>query len=711
MDLSGRWHALEADDDLRRTWLDDGDDEGWEPIDVPGHWRSSPAFADSDGPVLHRRHFTCERPDATAGERAWLVLDGCFYQTDVWLDGAYVGDTEGYFFPHAFDVTDALADRTEHLLGVEATCGRPGDLTAKRNLTGVFQHWDRLDPDWNPGGIWRPVRIERSGPVRIRHLRVLCRAATAEQATVGVRAVLDAADPGPVTVRTTVAGVDTEEVHTLAAGENQLTWTVTVPEPDLWWPHSLGDQPLHDVAIEVSVPTDEEHTTSDRRVRRIGFRQVALRDWVASINGERLFLKGSDLGPTRMSLADATPEEVARDVALAVETGLDLLRVHAHVSRPELYDAADEAGLLLWQDMPLQWGYARTVRKQAVRQAREAVDLLGHHPSVAIWCGHDEPIALDVEPGREAVPASTLRRVAGQQLPGWNRTVLDRSIKRALTRNDGTRPVIPHSGVVPHPPQLDGTDTHLSLGWATGEVGDLPALARVLPRMVRFVTGLGAQAVPDTDDFVDPAGWPDLDWDGLARHHGLQRSAMERHVPPDAHPTYEGWRAATQRYQAGLVRRQVEELRRLKYRPTGGFVHVGFADGHPGITTSVLDHARVPKPAWHALAAACRPVIVVADRLPAAVLPGDPLALDVHVVNDRREPIEDLVAAVDVHWSGDGHAWRFQGSVEADSVTRVGTVQLVVPDAPGPLDLRLALRDGSGRHLADNDDATVVLEG
>ena len=82
---------------------------------------------------------------------------------------------------------------------------------------------------------------------------------------------------------------------------------------------------------------------------------------------------------------------------LAIDAGLDLLRVHAHVARPELYDAADEAGLLLWQDMPLQWGYARSVRKQAVRQARKAVDLLGHHPSIALWCGHNEPVAVDVE--------------------------------------------------------------------------------------------------------------------------------------------------------------------------------------------------------------------------------------------------------------------------------------------------------------------------
>ena len=98
------------------------------------------------------------------------------------------------------------------------------------------------------------------------------------------------------------------------------------------------------------------------------------------MNGEPLFVKGVNLAPTRQALAEATPAEVRRDVELAREAGLDLIRVNGHIARPELYDAADELGMLVWQDFPLQWGYARTIRKEAVRQAREAVDLLGPPP-------------------------------------------------------------------------------------------------------------------------------------------------------------------------------------------------------------------------------------------------------------------------------------------------------------------------------------------
>src|SRR5262245_46121400 len=117
-ELTDGWRAAVADDLLRRTYVDPAFDDGaWAPIAVPSHWRSTPAFADADGPLLYRCRFDATGP--ADGRRAWLTFDGLFYQGDVWLDGGYLGDTEGYFVPHAFEVTEALRDRGEHALAVE----------------------------------------------------------------------------------------------------------------------------------------------------------------------------------------------------------------------------------------------------------------------------------------------------------------------------------------------------------------------------------------------------------------------------------------------------------------------------------------------------------------------------------------------------------------------------------------------------------------
>jgi len=139
------------------------------------------------------------------------------------------------------------------------------------------------------------------------------------------------------------------------------------------------------------------------------------------------------------------------------------------------------------------------------------------------------------------------------------------------------------------------------------------------------------------------------------------------------------------------VKHHVETLRRLKYRPTGGFCQFCFADGHPGVTWSVLDDQRVPKAAFHALAAACAPVIITADRPDAVYAPGDPIALDVHVVSDARAPIADVVARARLAWPGGEQVWAWDGEIPADSCVRVGTVQAMAPEAPGPLTLELTL--------------------
>jgi beta-mannosidase len=712
MELGAHWRAAEADEDARRAFADDAyDDSRWEPMAVPGHWRSNAAFAASDGPLLYRTRFEAPPAGDGDGERVWLVLDGIFYQGDVWLDGGYLGDTEGYFFPHSFEVTDAIAARREHVLAVEVACAPQRDRAAKRNLTGVFQHWDCLDPDWNPGGIWRPVHLERTGPVRVRGIRAVCREATAERAVVAIRALLESATARDAQVRTTIAGVEHAADHALAAGENRVEWTVAVAAPELWWPRALGAQPLHDLTVEVSCDGVRSH----RRTVRTGLRTVQLRNWICAVNGERLFLKGTNLGPTRMALGEATPDELRRDIGLAADAGLDFVRVHAHVSRPELYDAADEAGMLVWQDLPLQWGYARGIRKQATRQARAAVDLLGHHPSVAIWCAHNEPIGVDVDATALADPARMARvrrrTIAAQELPTWNKTVLDRSLKRALEKADGSRPVIAHSGVLPHPPQFDGTDSHLYFGWYWGDERDFPRFCATVPRMARFVSEFGAQSVPDSADFCEPARWPHLDWERLGHRHALQKAPFDRYVPPADYATFDEWRAATQAYQASVVKHHVETLRRLKYRPTGGFAQFCFADAMPAVTWSVLGHDRAPKLAYAALAAACRPVAVIADRLPATVAPGDPLALDVHVVSDLRTPVEGVVAEARLTWSGGGHTWRWSGDVAADGCVWVGAIQFVVPasaaDPPATLRLVLTLT-GAGDEVVTNEYEAAV---
>jgi beta-mannosidase len=212
-----------------------------------------------------------------------------------------------------------------------------------------------------------------------------------------------------------------------------------------------------------------------------------------------------------------------------------------------------------------------------------------------------------------------------------------------------------------------------------------------MPNMVRFVSDFGAQSVPDSCEFIDPTDWPRLDWRELVKDHGLDLAAMERYVSPSRHVSLAAWREATQRYQAHLVRRSIETLRRLKYHPTGGFCLSSLADAVPLVSMSLVDHQRRPKAAYDSVVDACRPVIVVADLLPDTVAPGATMTVDVHVVSDLHRSLHGVRCTATLGTGGASTVVQWQGDIAADACQRVGTVHITAPDAGSDIVLDLML--------------------
>ena len=332
--------------------------------------------------------------------------------------------------------------------------------------------------------------------------------------------------------------------------------------------------------------------------------------------------------------------------------------------------------MLLWQDMPLLGTY-KGVRRQAVRQASAAVGSLGHHPSIIVWCGHSEPFAPAATVAGMKRSHRALRWTARQVLPTPNKSLLDRSIRRALERADPSRPAVAHSGVLPHPAW--GTGSHLYFGWYYGRASDLSRVASGWPSAVRFVSEFGAQAVPTSASFMEPERWPDLDWERLVAHHCMQKAIFDERVPPLGYDDFGAWRQATQDYQAHLVRFQVETLRRLRDQLTGGFAVACLNDSQPAVSHSMLDSERIPKAAFAALQAACSPVLVAADWPAPSYRPGTRASFAVHVVNDTREDLVGAVLDARLSWPGGGRRWRLGGEAGACACSFVGRVAAVLP--------------------------------
>lgn len=708
MDLSGQWLATPTNPELTRTGADpDLDDSAWPTVPVPGHWAQNPLFVDETGPMIYRHHFSHPRPEW--GKRLWLCFDGVTAQSDVWLDGSYVGDTRGYFVPHRFDVSDAFDDTTEHVLSVEVASPAPGSGRAKRSITGSLQQGP-LAPPGSPGGIWQGVNVVETGTTAIMHSRLLCTTARPERGELLVRLVLDAAHAGDIVVHTSVTGpagdavAGGSEQHTVANGENRLEWSIEIEDPELWWPSQLGDpeatiQPLYEVAVAVcSINEDgEEGPVSDRTQWRTGIRTVEVNDFTWRVNGKRLFIKGISVGPQSQFLATLTSQQIDDDVKSAKEAGLNLLRVQGHIAPAELYAKADEAGMLIWQDLPLMGCYATSTRTAALQLAREVVDLIGHHPSISVWCAHDEPNGSPIpEPGHADQPAKSLgRRLGRHLLPSWNRSVLDPFIRRELRGADKTRPVIARSGSLPTITNVS-SDAHLWLGWHAGGYEDLADVIRQWPRLGLFLGGFGSQSASIDDWPEDAPSW-----------QTAMAGAFERYLPRRAYANGTSWAMATRAYQADLVRSQIETVRRLKYRPTGGFCLMALADAEESGGFGVLSHDRQPKPAYNALVDACRPLAIIGDTPPSMAIPGEEISLDVHAVSDLPERL----AEVRVTARASAGAWHqsqtWEGDLAPDTCSHVGTFAFIVPKVNGPLIIDLEIQ--AGESASSNRYQSVVI--
>jgi len=696
-DLSGTWRAIASSaSTLAEASKPDFDDRAWAEVAVPGQWQRQTSLAGTSGPVVYRHRFAAPAPEP--GRRRFLTFDGIFYQADVWLDGRYLGDAEGCFVPHSFEVTDLLARSDEHILTIELSCSPSGHRRRSRNLTGVFDNWDCLPKSFNPGGIWGPVRVTDSGVVRIAAMKLLCSEANDQRATLSVQADLDALSPVAVSLASTLSpagsgGPSTAQAvreEDLAAGLNRVSWSMTVEQPHLWWPWSLGEQALYDFELVVSLPFGPEDAcaTSDHQRIRTGLRQLGGRGPTTTVNGERMFLKGANYGPTLATLADASPQLVRSDLEAAREAGLDLLRVYGHVARPELYDIADELGLMLWQDLPFA-GTLRSARRQVLSQTRQVVGLLAHHPSLVRW--------LATQPPRQRSKPKRSHRGGATSLAlssAYRDATAPRSgaVAKAIRAQDPTRKIDP-----PDSGRIGGSTSQLYLGWYDGEMEDLPRVLRLWPAFGRLVGEFGAQSVPASVDFAEAGNWPDLDWDWMVEQRCLAKEVMDLRVPAEKHHSFASWSGATMAYQASLVRFYVETLRRLKYRPSAGFALHMLADPDAVVGFGLLDHARRPKDAWRALADACRPLLPLADWPRRCYCFGDRLSTDLHVVSDLRVPLEGASLEVRLSWPGGQRRWHFEGDLPADACVRVGRVSTtLVGDAPGPLELELVLSHPKG---------------
>lgn len=667
---------------------------------VPSNWNLN-GLPNFNGRVRFERDFDFGET-LSPSDRIFLVFHGVDYFVDVEVNGTPAGRHEGYFQTFEFDVTPEIKRGRNHVV---ATVDAPMEETGavwpdhKRLIKGIFSHWDckpgstskEFGQDGTSAGIWNSVELE------VRHLawlgnlkiqpflyqRKLATGQTEDEgfdAKVFITAEVHAVRPGRYSIVAEAGGESVSSNLDLTSPDATVVLVLPMEHPHLWWTWDLGEPFLYNCHLSLATGGEAVYT----RETNFGVRSIMLDEKTGEwrLNGVRFFIRGTNIVP-EMWLSRYTPERIAQDIKLLRDAHINGVRVCVHVNREELYDALDRAGIVAWQDFPLQWDYMHTdtFLEEAARQLRDMIRQFYNHPSIITWVCQNESTAYNVK-------------------------VMDPFLARVGAQEDSSRPVRP----------VAAFDEHLYAGWYDGDFHDYAKLPGG-----PIISELGAQALPSVEEMREIAGseWPP-DWNKLA-YHDFQYDQTFHVARVPMGRDWEQFVASSQRYQAEVMKYAVEHYRRAKYEKVGSFFQFQFVDCWPSITWSVVSYGRKPKLGYYALQRAYQPVLISAD-LGRAVFgrrgnqPGDQPTVDVNpwVVNDEHRKIEDVT--YEVRLRGPAGEMLVAASdarvtLPADSVAELPGIECRAPrELPaGDYELVLILKQGS-RSLSENTYPVAVAE-
>lgn len=697
--LNGVWNYVLDTESLgvvRRFHDPDINISGWSSMKIPNNWQLA-GVDNYSGVVWFRRTFTL--PEEFDAKHVFVRFAGVDYFAKVWLNGCLLGEHEGYFQPFEFMVDEFIRRNDVNTLVVRVASPReePGTKwpSNKRLIKGIFSHHDTRPGSWDlvagqdlgTGGIWNDVELVATGDIRIAGMHVtptLLGDGTA-RARISFGVVNYSLVPHEAEVRTAIVpdnfagpALDGQPRKVwLQPGANRVNLVEPIAEPRLWWTWDHGEPNLYRAEVEVSIEDD-----SDVSKTRFGLRTFSEdRDGNWHLNGRRIFIRGTNVIPTQW-LSEYDPDMIAADIALLRQANVNGVRVHAHVNRQEFYEACDEAGILVWQDFALQWSYdeAADMVDSAVSQIIDMVDLLYNHPSICIWCCHNEPSV--------------------------NRDSLDRVLYDTVTALDSSRLIKSHSDFKEHPYH----------GWYYGHVAEY-AQAPGGP----VISEYGAQALPNLETMKEMLEegklWPP-DWREWA-YRDFQYDQTFNVAGVCLGRSIEEFIQNSQAYQSMVLKAATESYRRAKFTRIGSLFQFMFMDCWPSITWSVVDYYRRPKRGYFALKRAFQPVLPCVVREREKIARGQHVFKELWIVNDfaRCFPGAVLEVSLEDERGGIHLADALTVNIPANEAAAVfvtwpkDRTWVVTGDLPaGKYTLKLVLKSREGMLLGENEDPVEIIE-
>lgn len=639
-------------------------------------------------------------------ERVILQCDGLDTVATISVNGETVGTAENMHRQHEFDVAAVLTPGENE---IRVTFRSPVEYASERaddhpyevpTLRYPVDQPDRnfirkaqchFGWDWGPClptvGIWRDIRLVAHTTPRISYVTPIQRHSYTDSDDVDVeldvRVGLDVPVAGEYTITGSVAETSTtatRQCRLESSGEIELS--MTVDDPDLWWPAGHGDQPLYELSVSV-----EEREETHGVTNRLGFRDIELvrepdaggtadeengESFYIRVNGEPIFARGANWIPVDALNRNVTSEKYDDLLSSAVEANMNTIRVWGggYYERDEFYRLCDEKGLLVWQDFmfacalyPADDAFLESIEAEARYQVRR----LSTHPSVGMWCGNNE-----LEVGLESWFADSTHIAA---LESDYRRIFEETLGGVVEEEDPSRPywsASPSSGGDRLDPEVeDRGDIHYWGVWHEGK--PFSAFHDTDPR---FVSEFGYQSFPSVETLADviPANQRNPTAPMMEHHQrneGGNKRILQRMGDHFRMPSrFEDFVYLSQLQQGVAIRTAVEHWRRSKPHCMGA-IYWQLNDLWQCASWSSVEYGGDWKALHHMARRFYEPVHT------SMVENDEGNEIDLWVTSDEHEPVSGTVTVTAVTMDGQRvFEERFDAQLDRNESAPIGTIDI-----------------------------------
>lgn len=296
---------------------------------------------------FYRTEFEYKKDNGTYTQ---LITNGISSKADVFLNRQYLGGTIGAYAGSEFDITSKLQSGRNVLL-VKVY---PTDYN--RDFALGFVDWNPYPPD-NGTGIWRDIQIRKSGQITLGKPRVQTTLKGDVDFSINVKNLGDVRIEGRI--QCAVTDPDGKELGRPrtpfgadSGGSNLVALHLKVDNPKIWHPSQWGDQPLY--SVECTATNNSNSNVAavyDQTPKmKFGIRTVTSRlnsynDIEFSVNDQPFQVIGA--GYTSDVFLRFDVKKLRTQFQYVLDMGLNTVRLEGKQEHPELYDLADEMGIML----------------------------------------------------------------------------------------------------------------------------------------------------------------------------------------------------------------------------------------------------------------------------------------------------------------------------------------------------------------------------